>query len=139
MDNPLLETTDLVLNGATYKLCFDMGALLRIEKETGINMLGALSAAKWNLTLMMAAFHAALLRFQPEVDFQALQSSLTYEQVLEAGEATLRAYGQAVAPEDGESTDGGEEKNVTTSGSTGETSGDSHDTTSSLTTTNSGD
>lgn len=126
MENPLVPTTSLTLGGTTYKLCFDLAALLRVEKETGKNMLAALGIGEWNLTLVMAAFHAALLRFQPDVDFVALSASLTRKEMLDATGAMFEAYDLATALDAAETDESdGSEKNEPAPESAGATSGDS--------------
>jgi len=80
--DPTLPKTPVTINGTTYDLCLDLGALaeaeaaLIAEGHSEVNLLMALPAQTLSSTRII--FAAALRKFHPEIGFEQAKSLLTF-------------------------------------------------------------
>lgn len=72
VDDPTVETTEIVIGGKTYKMCFDFDSLVRAERELNAsgNQISLLSALPGrDLESIRIMFAASIRRFHPEVTY----------------------------------------------------------------------
>jgi hypothetical protein len=73
VDDPTVETTEIVIGGKTYKMCFDFRSLAKAERELNaaghkISLLTALPGH--NLESIYVMFAASIRRFHPEIAYE---------------------------------------------------------------------
>jgi hypothetical protein len=108
MQDPTLETTQIVLGGKTYTMCFDLEALAEAETELiragipDVNLLHSLNLGSCNLQGMRALFAASLRKFQPELKMKDALALVTTRDLFAVGEAVADAWQKAVGLEKGD-------------------------------------
>lgn len=79
--DPTLPKTPIEINGKTYDLCFDLGALAEAEQALNreghhVNLLAALPVL--NLTNVRVIFAAAIRKFHPEISYDEAVGMITF-------------------------------------------------------------
>lgn len=99
--DPTLPKTPIEIDGKTYDLCFDLGALAEAEQAINreghqVNLLAALPVL--NLTNVRLIFAAALRKFHPEVGYDEAVSMVTLANVYAIASVIAEAW-KAALPE----------------------------------------
>src|SRR5579875_2429828 len=108
--DPTLPTTPITIEGTTYHLCFDLGALAEAEQALNreghqVNLLAALP----HLTLanVRIIFAAAIRKYHPEIGYHQAISMVTLANVYAIATAIAAAWTEAVPePEEEPAQDG---------------------------------
>lgn len=105
VSDPLLPKTPVTIDGKTYNLCFDLGALAEAETaingerarkgEQPLNLLMVLPAM--NLANIRIVFAAALRKFHPEIDFEKAQKMLTLSNLYDVATRIREAWDKSSA------------------------------------------
>lgn len=82
--DPTLPFTEITLDGATYKMCFDFGAIATVEAE--LRRAGkpvSLLQSSWELGMLdlQLLFAASLRPFHPDLDFEAAKRLVNWRNV----------------------------------------------------------
>ena len=99
--DPTLPVTDIVINGKTYRMCFDLGSLALVEDELrakgeNVNLFAALPVM--TLANVRIVFAASLRKLQPEIGYEDALNLLTLPYLHEAGMAIASAWNQTLSP-----------------------------------------
>lgn len=99
--DPTLPKTPVRINGKTYDLCFDLGALAEAETELNrqghdVNLLRALPVL--NLASVREIFPAAVRKFHPDLSFADAQKLVTLQSIYPIANAIWDAW-MAAAPD----------------------------------------
>ncbi len=89
--DPTLPDVTLILGGRERKLCFDFNALVRAEKETGVNLLQAIVAER-TATNLRGLLWASMLKANPNLQIDAVGSWITPQNIGVVWEAILAAW-----------------------------------------------
>jgi hypothetical protein len=94
-----LPKTPITLDGVTYDLCFDLGALAEAEQALSraghaCNLLYALP--NLNLANVRVIFAAAIRKFHPEVSFEQAMGMITLQNVYLIANAVSEAWTAAL-------------------------------------------
>lgn len=105
VSDPTIETTDIVINGKAYRMCFDLGALAQAEDALiaeghDVNLLHALP--RLNLSSVRVIFAASIRKFHPEITYEDALALLTMPYVYKAGVAIHEAWEKSLAEPDPE-------------------------------------
>ena len=99
--DPTLPHVELILGGKTYHLCFDFNAIVRAEKETGLNLLRAALEAV-NATNIRGLLWASLLHENPTLTIEHVGSFINYRNIAIINDAVRTAwFGSIPEPEEG--------------------------------------
>lgn len=98
---PTLLFTEIAIEGTTYKMCFNLGALAKAETELlaqghDVNILTALPSLNLSSTIIL--FAASLRKFHPEIPFEDAKELLTLPYVMVAANAIADAWKKALPP-----------------------------------------
>lgn len=65
-EDPTLPNVELIVGGATFHLAYDFNAIIKAEKETGVNLLSS-AVGEINATSLRGLLWASLLPENPEM------------------------------------------------------------------------
>jgi hypothetical protein len=97
--DPTLAKTGIEIEGKTYNLCFDLGALAEAEAQFireghDVNLLRALP--ELNLSNVRIVFPCAIHKFHPDLSFKKAQALITLQNVYTVAAAVAGAWQSAV-------------------------------------------
>lgn len=102
--DPTLPSTPIEINGVTYHLCFDFGALAEAEADFNrqghrVNLLTALP--ELNLVNTRILFAASVHKYHPELRFEQAIALVTFRNVYAVVQKISEAWNEAMPePED---------------------------------------
>lgn len=106
--DPTLATTDVVIDGKVYRMCFDMQALGQAEEDLiaeGHDVQLLLALPKFNIKNTLIIFAASIRRFHPEISYEDAVRLVTLPYVYTVAaaiqEAWKKAMPDAASAEDG--------------------------------------
>lgn len=99
--DPTVETTDIVIEGKTYRMCLDFRSLRLAERElnkAGHNVNILAEFPKLTLDATCIVFAASILRFHPEMSYEAAEDLLLAEPMnaYRASDAISAAFMKAI-------------------------------------------
>ena len=97
--DPTLPTTEIEIDGKTYRMCFDLFALAQAERDfirqgIDVDILSALPQSNLNSTLVL--FAASIHKFHPEVAFEDAQRLVTIPKSYEVRAAVVAAWNKSL-------------------------------------------
>jgi hypothetical protein len=103
--NPALPFVPIVIDGITYKMVFDFGALAAAEeallaKGFDANLLMAM--VRRTFSTVRTLFAASLYAYQPEIDFNEAQNWVTQANIIEIMLAIDKAWKKSMPDADSE-------------------------------------
>ena len=102
--DPLLPYATAVINGKTYKVCLEIGALARAKADLRangikVNILFSLDFDDMDVDVIPAVFYASLREFHPEVTMEEAFALVTMKTITIIFKALAEAFQKAMAPE----------------------------------------
>jgi hypothetical protein len=101
--DPTIESSEIVIDGKVYRMCFDLGALAEAEDRLiargwNINILDAFP--RLNLSSVRTMFAVSLHKFHPEIAYEDALALLTLPYVYKAGVAIKDAWEKSLSKQD---------------------------------------
>lgn len=103
--DPTLPFTSIEIDGETYKMCFDHGALAVAEEalmERGFDANLMFRCPPFTFSSIRILFAASLLAYQPDTDFEKAKSLITFRNKAQVMAGVIAAWNISVpVPESG--------------------------------------
>lgn len=92
---PTVQFTDLEIDGETYQLAWDFGAIARAEKMADCNLLQGIAAvfgSGMNASQLRGLFYAALQRAQPKITLAEVDALIRIDTMPDIKDGLLLAW-----------------------------------------------